>query len=76
MLRKLDEIYFRFRNAWVVFKNPNYLEMLIEDAELVGAAKANGRVWLGLAKHDPYQFENQHFKMGYYYAQEQVRKVI
>ena len=76
MLRAIDRFYIRCRNAWTVFKDADALHNEYADGLLDGAAVGKAQVWRQLEKHDPYQFENGHFKMGYYYAMDQVRKVM
>lgn len=76
MLRILDNLYFRFRNAWTVLKDPDALRTEYADGLMDGAEVGKAQIWRQLEKHDPYQFQNGHFKMGYYYAMDQVRKVM
>jgi hypothetical protein len=75
MLRLLDNIYRRFDMAWTVFKNPDFAhnEYLagIDIGKMIARAQAN----YTLASFSPDDFSNQHFKLGYYYAAEQLKKV-
>jgi hypothetical protein len=76
MLRKLDEFYFRARDAWRVLTRPGYIDGFLDDAIITGRFWAYRMIQNQLDEHDPNQFENQHFKLGYYYASEQVKAVI
>lgn len=70
----LDNIYRRFDQAWIVFRNPDFAheEYLagIDIGKMIGKAEANRT----LAMFSPDDFSNQHFKLGYYYAAEQLKK--
>jgi hypothetical protein len=76
MLRKLDAFYFRARDAWRVLTRPDYLDGYLDDMLNLGRSRAYAVVKHALDKHDPYQFDNNSFKLGYYYASEQVKAVI
>lgn len=73
---KLDNLWLRFLNAWDAFKNLSLLEDLWEEGYDMGQIVAAAKIKSKLEEHDPYQFENEHFKMGYYYAFEQAKKVM
>ena len=73
MLKALDNIYFRFKEAITAFKEPYYSIRNYGEGLDTGVAIGKSTIIQHLQKHDPYQFENQHFKMGYYYALEQAR---
>lgn len=76
MTELLDNIYYRFKRAFEMFKYPNLYYSNYEDGVLSGKSIAYSKIEGILHQHDPYQFENNHFKLGYYYAFEQVKKVI
>lgn len=76
MLRILDNFYFRCVGAWKMLTVKDFFIEAIENAHDEGISIGNARVMQQLEKHDPYQFQNGHFKMGYYYAVDQVKKVM
>jgi hypothetical protein len=76
MLRALDTMYFRLKDAWRVVKGEDAILKAYSEGIVEGMEIANARVISELDSRDPYQFENQHFKLGYYYAKEQVKKVM
>ena len=76
MLRTLDNIYRRFSLALSAFKNPDLAHNEYVDGLKWGKVIAFAEVNRTLILHDPEQFQNQHFKMGYYYAADQVRAVM
>ena len=74
--RLLDRTMLRFEEAARSFTNPyrnidSYSEGVDNGIE-IGFSKVR-RV---LDSTDPYNFENQHFRLGFYYASESVKKVI
>ena len=75
MLRTLDNIYRRFSIAWTAFKNPDVLHNEYVEGMKWGKVIANAEVNRTLDRHSPDHFSNQHFKLGYYYASEQVKAV-
>jgi hypothetical protein len=76
MLRALDHLWLRFTEARAAFRDPFYSHEHVKLGIKLGKEIAFAQVRQQLDTFDPYQFENQHFKMGYYYAQEQVKKVM
>lgn len=75
LLKKLDELYFRARDAWRVLTDRNYLPDARHEARQAGEWILSGRVMRALDEADPHEFSNNHFKLGYYYAYETVKKV-
>lgn len=73
MYKALDNIYFRFKEALAAFKEPYYGLRNYGEGLDTGVGIGKSTIIQHLQKHDPYQFENNHFKMGYYYALEQAR---
>ena len=76
MLRALDIAYFRLKDAWRVLKGEEAILKAYTEGITEGIEIANGRLKRALAISDPHQFENNHFKLGYYYASEQAKKVM
>ena len=76
MFRALDTIYFRLKDAWQVLLGRDAILKAYTDGIVEGIEIANARVTQVLASADPYNFQNQHFKLGYYYATEQAKKVM
>lgn len=76
MLKALDTIYFRLKDAWDVLLGREAILKAYTDGIVEGIEIANARLERALAMSDPYQFENQHFKLGYYYASETAKKVM
>ena len=76
MLRTLDNIYRRFSVAWLAFKNPDVIHDEYVEGIKWGKVIANAEIERTLDLHSPDNFSNQHFKLGYYYASETVRKVM
>jgi hypothetical protein len=76
MLRLLDNIYRRFDQAWIVFKNPDFAHNEYLAGIDIGKMIARAEVNRTLNLYSPDDFSNQHFKLGYYYASETVRKEI
>jgi hypothetical protein len=75
-MRLLDNIYFRFKRAFQMFKYPDLYYSNYQDGVDSGKSVAYAHVRGILDKYDPYQFQNNHFKLGYYYAVEQIKQVI
>lgn len=76
MFRALDTIYFRFVEAFRSFKDPDRnLNSYIEGRDF-GIVIGNAKVMRALNQADPNDFENNHFKLGYYYATETAKKVM
>jgi hypothetical protein len=76
MFRTLDRIYFRFVEAFRSFKDPNRsLQSYIEGRDF-GEVIGNAKVRRALDQANPDDFQNQHFKLGYYYASETAKKVM
>lgn len=75
LLKKIDELYFRARDAWRVLTGRESLNEVrlegLETGKWLGAHK----IMHALDERDPYEFQNNHFKLGYYYAYETVKKV-
>lgn len=76
MTKLLDDIYYRFKRAFEMFKYPDLYYSNYQDGVDNGKAIAYAKVEGILHQYDPHQFENNHFKLGYYYAFEQVKQVI
>ena len=76
LLKKIDEFYFRARDAWRVLTDATYLDEIRNEGRTVGEWTTKGRIERTLDDHDPHQFTNQHFKLGYYYAKENVRRAF
>jgi hypothetical protein len=76
MLRALDKAYFRLKDAWTVLTGKDAILKAYTDGVTEGVEIANARILQQLGMTDPHQFESQHFKLGYYYASETVKKVI
>lgn len=76
MLNLLDRTYYRFVEAARSFANPNRTNESYDRGLSNGVEVGFARVRQVLDTTDPYQFENQHFRLGYYYASESVKKVI
>jgi hypothetical protein len=76
MTKLLDDIYYRFKRAFEMFKYPDLYYSNYQEGVDNGKAIAYAIVKQKLDIHDPYQFENNHFKLGYYYAYEQVQQVM
>lgn len=76
MLRIIDEIYDRFRQAWASFKDPARSSREFASGIRLGKKIAFAQVGQQLRRHDPKDFQNQHFKVGYYYATEQAQAVM
>ena len=76
MFRALDTIYFRLKDAWQVLLGRDAILKAYTDGIVEGIEIANARVTQVLASADPYNFQNQHFKLGYYYATDTVKQVM
>ena len=75
-LWKLDQAYFRVRDAWRVLTKKGYIDDIRNEAMSWGKWVTERKVLKKLNQNDPNQFENQHFKLGYYYASENVKVVL
>lgn len=76
MFRAIDNLLLRFDEAWTAFKNPFHSHEQFKTGTQIGKAIAFAQVRQQFETYDPYQFDNQHFKMGYYYAAGQAKKVM
>ena len=76
MFRALDTAYFRLKDAWSVLKGEEAILKAYTEGITEGIEIANARLTRALDISDPHRFENQHFKLGYYYATEQAKKVM
>ena len=76
MLKLLDKTYFRFANAWAVFRDPDLLTTEFHEGLGLGVEVGQAQIKRALDMHDPHDFTNEHFKLGYYYAHETVKKVM
>lgn len=75
-MNRIDALYFRARDAWRVLTQPGFIDGYLDDALITGRRVAYRNIRAKLDEHDPHQFENQHFKLGYYYAYEQAKAVM
>ena len=76
MLEKLDKLFYRFEEAYRSFVDPSQTHRAYNDGKEVGKLIGYSQVRRQLDTYDPYQFENQHFKLGYYYAYEKAKEVM
>lgn len=76
MLKAIDKIYFRFANAWMVFRNPDALHEEYGSGLELGKQIATAEMRRTLRMYSPDSFSNNHFKLGYYYAAEQLKKEL
>jgi hypothetical protein len=76
MLRTLDKAYFRLKDAWTVLRGEDAILKAYTEGVTEGVEIANARIMRQLSITNPHQFESNHFKLGYYYASETVKKVI
>ena len=76
MLRALDTIYFRIKDAWHVLMGKEAILSAYTDGIVEGIEIANARIQREFDVANPHQFQSNHFKLGYYYATEQAKKVM
>ena len=76
MFRALDVIYFRVKDAWQVLMGRDAILKAYTEGIVEGIEIANARITQRLDSMNPYNFQNQHFKLGYYYATDTVKKVM
>ena len=76
MFRALDTAYFRLKDAWGVLKGEEAILKAYTEGITEGIEIANARIQREFDVANPHQFQNQHFKLGYYYATEQAKKVM
>lgn len=76
MLRKIDEIYDRFKQAWASFKDPARANREFGSGIKVGKIMAFAQVSQQLRRYDPKDFDSKHFKLGYSYAATQAQQVM
>ena len=76
MFRALDTIYFRVKDAWSVLMGRDAILKAYTEGIVEGIEIANARITQRLDTVDPYNFQNQHFKLGFYYATDTVKKVM
>lgn len=76
MFRFIDNLLLRFEEAYIAFRNPFHSHEQWLAGLQAGKEIGFAQVRQQFDTYDPYQFENQHFKMGYYYAAEQAKKVM
>ena len=76
MFRALDTAYFRLKDAWSVLKGEEAILKAYTEGITEGIEIANARIQREFDVANPYQFQNNHFKLGYYYATEQAKKVM
>ena len=76
MFRALDTIYFRVKDAWQVLMGRDAILKAYTEGIVEGIEIANARITQRLDSMDPYNFQNQHFKLGYYYATDTVKQVM
>lgn len=76
MLRTLDKVYFRIKDAIHLLQGKESLIDIYTEGVTAGYQIALGEVRRTLQLHDPSDFSNNHFKLGYYYAAEQAKKVM
>ena len=75
LLKQLDRIYFRFKNAYQVFRDPELMRDEYNEGLELGMVLGQAKIKAALDMSDPHEFSNNHFKLGYYYAYETVKKV-
>lgn len=66
-------MYFRLKEAIAVLKEPNYGLRNYGEGLDIGVVIGKSTVIQHLRKHNPDQFENEYFKLGYQYALDQAR---
>ena len=76
MLRALDRLAQRFSEAYKSFVDPDRAYRFHDEGRDIGELIAFAKVRQQFDTYDPYQFDNGHFKLGYYYATEQAKKVM
>ena len=76
MFRAIDNLLLRFEEAWTAFRNPFHSHEQWRAGVQAGKEIGFAQVRQQFDTYDPYQFDNQHFKMGYYYAADQAKKVM
>jgi hypothetical protein len=76
MFEVLDKIVFRFEQTFYTFRNPHRNNDSFNEGKSWGEQIAFAKIRQQLKNHDPNQFDNQHFKLGYYYAAETAKKVM
>jgi hypothetical protein len=76
MLRTLDKVYFRLKDAWSIVTGRDDLLRTYQEGYVQGVENAGARIIRELESREPRDFSNQHFKLGYYYATEIGKKVI
>lgn len=76
LARELDYLWLRFQEAWTAFRDPFHSHEQFKLGTELGKAIGFAMVRQQFDTFDPHQFENQHFKMGYYYAADQAKKVM
>lgn len=76
MYRFIDKLLLRFDEALLAFRNPMHSYEQFQRGKEAGKAIAFAQVVQQFNTHDVYQFSNQHFKLGYYYATEQAKQVM
>lgn len=75
-LWKLDDLYFAFKRAIKVFKNPNLERDERYGHRAEGVAIAKAKVRYALRQYSPDDFKSEEFRLGYLYAQGVVHKVL
>jgi hypothetical protein len=76
MYRALDNLLLRFEEAWTAFRDPFHSHDQFKAGVQAGKEIGFAQVRQQFDTFDPYNIENQHFKMGFYYAKEQAKKVM
>lgn len=76
MLRELDYLWLRFTEAWTAFKEPFHSHEQFKLGKEIGKEIAFAQVRQQFDSYDPYNIDNKHFQMGYYYAVSQAKKVM
>jgi hypothetical protein len=76
MFRAIDNLILRFEEAWTAFRDPFHSFNQFQEGKEAGKEIAFAQVRQQFYSYDPHQFDNQHFKMGYYYAADQAKKVM
>ena len=76
MYRALDHLWLRFEEAWKAFRDPFHSYDQFKLGQEIGKEIGFAMVRQQFDTHDPYNFDNQHFKMGFHYAADQAKKVM